>query len=43
MQPLYEKVKKKITASLVQGEKITRALMADRKARSPQEEEDFGP
>ena len=29
-------------ASLVQGEKITRALMADRKARSPQEEEDFG-
>ena len=30
-------------ASLVQGEKITRALMADRKARSPQEEEDFGP
>ena len=29
-------------ASLVQGEKITRALMADRKARSTQEEEDFG-
>ena len=29
-------------ASLVQGEKITRALMADRKARSPQEEEHFG-
>jgi hypothetical protein len=30
-------------ASLVQGEKITRALMADRKARPRQEEEDFGP
>ena len=29
-------------ASLVQGEKITRALRADRKARSPDEEEGFG-